>query len=481
MPVADLIVLFPILITGIAILILVLAVAWGHAHRPVAILTAVLLLLALGSIPSLIPLIPRQVTPLLIIDGYGLFMMVVILGTSLAVSVQSYDYWKGSIIRNGEFYVLVLSATLGAEILVTASHFASFFLGLELLSISLYGLVAYARMDHRALEAGIKYLILSTAASTFLLFGMALLFFDRGTLAFSDLPSIFLARKPSGGMMPAGLVMILIGIVFKLGLVPFHMWVPDVYEGAPVPATSFIATVSKGAVIGVFLRLFLQVDAFQDHALMTVLSGVAIGSMLWGNWSALLQENIKRLLAYSSIAHMGYLLVALIASGALAVEAVSYYLIAYIPSTLGAFGVVQALSRPGKDADSLEQYRGLLWKNPGMAMMFTIMMLSLAGIPLTAGFLAKFYVVTAGLTAQLWLLVFFFILNSVLGLFYYLRVIRLVISEPTAESGNASPPLTLPWSTVLPLGGMTVLVVWFGIYPDPVMHTLRYIGEQLTG
>lgn len=482
MSVTDLLVLSPILVTGLAILILVLVVAWGCAHRNIAIMAASSLLLALGAMPLAFSGIPRHLTPLLIIDGYGLFFMVLVLGGSLAVIVQGYDYWNDEQTRRrGEFYLFVLLAALGAEILVSVNHFASFLLGLELLSLSLYGLVAYARMAHRALEAGIKYLILSGVASAFVLFGMALLFFELGTLGFSGMQAVLLERALPGGTVLTGLVMILVGIVFKLGLVPFHMWVPDVYEGAPAPVTALIATVSKAAVVGLFLRLFLRLDAFHNPAMITILSGVAIGSMFWGNWSALFQENIKRLLAYSSIAHMGYLLVALLASGGWAVEAVGYYLVAYIPTTLGAFGVVQALSRPGHDADSLEQYRGLLWSNPLLAIIFTIMVLSLAGIPLTAGFLAKFYVVTAGLSAQLWLLLFFFIVNSVIGLFYYLRVIRIVLAESPAESIKSFPPRILSWSTVFTLGGLTVLVLWFGIYPEPVMQTLKQVGEQLAG
>jgi NADH-quinone oxidoreductase subunit N len=215
--------------------------------------------------------------------------------------------------------------------------------------------------------------------------------------------------------------------------------------------------------------------------MMAVLSGIAIASMFVGNWSALLQENIKRLLAYSSIAHMGYVMVAFLASGGLAVEAVGYYLVAYIPTMLGAFGVVQVLSRPGRDADSLEAYRGLLWRNPGLAIVFIIMMFSLAGIPFTAGFLGKFYIVTAGLTAQLWILIFFFVLNSVIGLFYYLRLIRTVISDLPTETADISPPIPLLWTTGVTLGSLTLLVVWLGIYPDPIMRTLQSVGEQLTG
>jgi NADH-quinone oxidoreductase subunit N len=477
----DLIVLTPILLTAVAVLILMLAVASGQSHRMVAMTTALSLVLKLGAIVFLIPFMPRQVTPLLLIDRYGLFFIGLIVGASLVVTMLGYAYWQESSRRLGELYILILLATLGAEVLVIVDHFASFFLGLELLSISLYALVAYTRTNRRALEAGIKYLILSAASSSFLVFGMAVLYFDLGTLAFPDLQSAVIERNQSGAWVLAGLVMILIGIAFKLGLAPFHIWTPDVYEGAPVLMTAFLATVSKGAVIGLFLRFFLQMESFHQDPMILLLSAMAVGSMFVGNWLALLQDNIKRLLAYSSIAHMGYLLVALLAGGALAAEAVGYYLIAYIPTLLGAFGVILALSGPGNDADSLEQYRGLLWRNPGLAAVLSIMMLSLAGIPLTAGFLAKFYVVTAGLTAQRWGLVLFFIVNSLIGLFYYLRVLRILISELPTESPVSPSPLISPWGTTLTLGSLVVFVVGFGIYPDPIMHILKDVGEHLTG
>ena len=214
----------------------------------------------------------------------------------------------------------------------------------------------------------------------------------------------------------AGLAMILVGVGFKLALAPFHMWTPDVYQGAPAPATAFLATVSKGAVFAVLLRYFAALGAAESGSLRAVLTLIAILSMFVGNLLALMQANVKRILAYSSIAHSGYLLVALLAARAYAPLAASYYLLAYFVTTLGAWGVVAALSTQEGDADSLEDYRGLAWRRPWLGGALTAMLLSLAGIPLTAGFIGKFYLLTAGVAGRMWLLVIMLVINSAIGL-----------------------------------------------------------------
>ena len=234
------------------------------------------------------------------------------------------------------------------------------------------------------------------------------------------------APHPAGVHGPpllAGLVMIISGLGFKLAVVPFHLWTPDVYEGAPAPVTAFIATVSKGAVFALVLRYFTRIDIHAHTALFLIITLIAVASMFAGNLLALLQTNVKRILAYSSISHLGYLLVTVLASGPTAVTAAAFYLAAYFITTLGAFGVVAVLSRPERDADRLEDYRGLVWRRPWLAGVFTAMLFSLAGIPLTAGFVGKFYVVAAGVGSALWLAVVALAINSVIGLFYYLRIV----------------------------------------------------------
>jgi NADH-quinone oxidoreductase subunit N len=266
--------------------------------------------------------------------------------------------------------------------------------------------------------------------------------------------------------------MIVAGIAFKLSLVPFHMWAPDVYEGAPAPVTGFIAVVSKGAVFALLLRYYLVADAYASPSALVMINAIAIASILGGNLLALLQNNVKRILAYSSIAHLGYLLVALLAGGAIATEAVSYYLVAYFVMTLGAFAIVTILSESGSEADvdALEDYRGLLWQRPWLAGIFTAMLFSLAGIPLTAGFMAKFYAVEAGISAAMWPAVYALVIGSIIGLFYYLRII-VVMSASMCEV-RARSPRAAHWAAYPALAILTLALIWLGVYPSPLISLI---------
>ena len=264
-------------------------------------------------------------------------------------------------------------------------------------------------------------------------------------------------------------ILISVGIGFKLAVVPFHMWVADVYEGAPAPVTAFIATVSKGAVFALLLRFFLPAEMLRGNAPGVFLAAIAVASMVAGNLLALFQDNVKRLLAYSSIAHMGYLLVAFLAGGPLRVTAVVFYLIAYFISSLGAFGVVTVLSGPERDADRLEDYRGLFFRRPWLAGAFTAMLLSLAGIPLTVGFIGKFTILAAGVGDFLWILVGTFVVTSAIGLFYYLRVLVALYSPLPTAAGVAAPPMP---AGVLALTILTALLLGLGIYPGPLLEAI---------
>jgi NADH-quinone oxidoreductase subunit N len=288
------------------------------------------------------------------------------------------------------------------------------------------------------------------------------------------------ARAASAGAhglpFTAGLAMIIIGLGFKLAVVPFHLWTPDVYEGAPAPVTAFVATVSKGAVFALVLRYFSVVDIHTHRPLFVIFTIIAIASMFTGNLLALLQSNVKRILAYSSISHLGYLLVTLLASGATAVTAAAFYLTAYFITTLGAFGVVTVLSEKDRDADSMDDYRGLAWRRPWLAGVFTAMLLSLAGIPLTAGFIGKFTVVAAGVGSALWLLVIILTVNSAIGLYYYLRII-VALYLRTGEEKATGPELSRTGSAVL--SGLTILLIWLGVYPGPVIELIKKTIQSL--
>src|SRR5258708_11916925 len=318
------------------------------------------------------------VEPLFVIDGFGTFITGLIVMSALAVSLLSYAYFEQREERKEEYYILLLLATLGAAMLVISKHFVSLFLGLEILSIALYSMIAYLRKRPRSDEAGIKYLILAAFSSAFLLFGMALVYTMTGSMDFTGIASYLSTVKELPLLMVAGLSMMIVGVGFKLGLVPFHMWTPDVYEGAPAPVTAFIATISKGGMVVLLVRFFTQIYGYQYPVLMLSFTIISIASMFVGNFLSIRQNNVKRILAYSSISHLGYLLVAFLAGGQLGVEAVSFYLVAYFLTNIGAFGIISILSDQDRDAERLEDYQGLMWRHPVISACFTPMLLSLA-------------------------------------------------------------------------------------------------------
>jgi NADH-quinone oxidoreductase subunit N len=479
---AELFALLPIILIAAASVVVMLAVAFRREHRLTFMLTLSGLALAFIAVFAVLPVAPVEVTPLLAIDQYALFYMGLIFAASFAVAALCYGYLQG---RDGvpdELYMLLLMASLGAAVLAASTHFASLFLGLELLSVALFAMVAYPRLQSQPLEAGIKYLILSGVSSSFLLFGMALVYAQSGSLDFAGITRALADAMNTGSVyLIAGSLMIVVGVGFKLSVAPFHMWTPDVFQGAPAPITGFLATVSKGAVFAVLLRYFVQANGYGVEPLLTVLGLIAAASMFVGNLLALLQNKVKRILAYSSIAHLGYLLVAFLAAGSFAVEAVSFYLLGYFVTTLGAFAVVTIMSRDdhATDADDLADYRGLFWRRPFVAGVFTAMLLSLAGIPLTAGFVAKFYALAAGVDAALWTLVVVLVITSVIGLFYYLRVIVVLYSAPAESPVADTRTPFFPFITGrIVIAVLAVLLLWMGVYPTPFIDLVNVIAAQ---
>lgn len=429
---------------------------------------------------------PWQVTPLLIVDSYSLLFSGIAILASLLIALMAYSYQASRGDHQDEFYLLLLLATLGGMTLAMSAHFASLILGLELLGVSLYAMISFPSRGLFSLEAGLKYLILSGVSSALILFGIALLYGAFGSLAFGDLN--FQQIEPGSDehwMTLAGSALLLAGMAFKLSLVPFHMWTPDVYEGAPAPTTAFLGTVSKACIFAVLLRLFINVDGFSDHTLMTGLYWLAVFSILIGNILALMQTSIKRLLAYSSTAQLGYLMVAFIAASALpgrelAVEAAVMFVIAYVLTTLGAFGVVTLMSVADAehDTDELSAYVGLFWRRPLLASFMTAMLLSLAGIPLTAGFIGKFYIFTTGVQNQLWSLLTILVVGSGIGLFYYLRVVYAMARPVDGDDGTATLntlPITGSWALLL----VTLVLIGLGVYPTPLVNWVSQMTQEL--
>lgn len=458
------------ILAGASILLLVV-IAVRRNHRLVYALAALALAAAFAASLAPTGLEPRIIGPLLVIDGFSLFYSALLNAAGLVAVLLSYAYLRPLREQMEEYYVLIVLAVLGAAILASARHFASLFLGLELLSVSLYTLIGYlVKSRDRSIEAGIKYLILAAASAGFLILGMALVYYETGQLEFSGIGDYFAKAETLSLFLITGLGLLIVGLGFKLALVPFHMWAPDVYEGAPAPVSAFVATVSKGGVVALLLRFYSEVDGYQFPSLFLLFSIFAIASMLGGNILALLQDNVKRILAYSSIAHLGYLIVAFLAGGTMAAGAATFYLVAYFITILGAFGVVAHLSDGEREAEQLEDYRSLFWRRPGIATVFTAVLLSLAGIPLTAGFIGKFYIAAAGAQEGLWTLLFILAASSVIGLYYYLRIIVAMFSpaeEPAPVKGQ------LFSGVGLLLVFLAAALVWLGIFPQAMMEMIN--------
>lgn len=465
----------PLILVGATAITLMLGIAWRRQHHVTVAVSVMGLGLALAAQIMAWRVVPLT-TPLLAFDGPAMLGGILVLASTLACAVLAHAYFETFQNAREEFYLLLLCSAAGGLVLVASRHLASLFLGLELLSMPLYGMLAYAFHERRSLEAGIKYLILSAAASAFLLFGMALLYAQTGELELSALMASMVRGSGAWGLAGAGLM--LAGLGFKLSVVPFHLWTPDVYEGGPGPAATFLATASKVAVFILMLRLVLSAPAFQGEWLHAVLWVLSLASMLVGNLLALTQSNLKRLLGYSSIAHFGYMLLVLVVADGLAAETGGVYLITYVPATLAAFGVVILVSSAteGRDAGALHYYRGLFWRRPYLTAVMTIAMLSLAGIPATAGFIGKFYLIALGVEAHQWWLVVGIIAGSAISLYYYLRVIvTLFLAEPGMYRRDASPDWAARAAGLVVLGA-AVLVIMLGLYPAPMIALAHAAG-----
>ena len=470
--------LAPMLALAAGIVGLMLLIAITRNHAATAQLTTLGFLIATAATELSSGAV--GVTPLLLVDDWARAVTVLVLLTGALATLLAYGYLEKIGEDREEWYLLLLLASLGAVTLAGARHVASFMLGLELLAVSLFGLIAYTRDSKRSLEAAIKYLVLSAAGSATLLFGFALVYAATGTMAFDALPrSLVSVAGEDLALATIGAGMVWVGVGFKLSLVPFHLWTADVYEGAPAPVTAFLATVSKGAVAAVAMRWLVAQPL--APTLVEALTVIAVATMLLGNLLALLAENLKRLLAYSSIAHFGYLLVPLIVGGETAREAVLVYLVGYFVMTLGCFGVITMLSASHADgeAEHLHDYRGLFWRRPYLTSVMTPMLLALAGIPLTLGFLAKFYVLAAGVDTRAWLLVAAVVLGSAIGLYYYLSVIiAMFLPHPETEFDR----VTLSERTVT--GGVALALLFaalfgLGTFPAGLLEVLQPAAAAL--
>lgn len=472
----------PILAVVMTILFVMLAIASRRSHFITGTISVIGLNVGLGILLvqmwgfGELQLTPAQMVvaseQLFVIDHFAQFNMMVVLVAALACCTLSYAYLSTLKDNKDELYLLMLLSTAGAMFMVSAQHMASFFMSLELLSVPLYGMLAYTFMRERSLESGLKYLVLSATASATLLMGMALIYAETGTLHFREISTVLPALFASP-LVIIGSALMIFAVAFKLSAAPFHAWTPDVYEGAPAPVATFLASVSKVAMMALVVRFLIGSELLALASVQLLLMVIAALSILVGNLLAVRQTNLKRLLGYSSVAHMGYVLIALVSIGAEAQRTASLYMAVYAMTSIGAFGVVTLMSSPYRasgEAGELIHYHGLFWRRPVLTAVMTIMMLSLAGIPLTAGFISKLFAVLAAVQGQQWFLAAMIIIGSAIGLYYYLRVMLTLFKRPKKFIEYDA-----TWHWGIGAGGImimavTLLVVYFGILPNSLIE-----------
>ena len=431
----------------------------------------------------------RQITALFTCDGYGLLYTSLILIIAITVSSLAYRWFVEEHLPHGLFYVILLFMTLGGITLVYASHLIALFIGIELLSIPFVGLIGYQYIQTHSLEAAVKYMILSAVASAFLLMGIAFYYATTGELTFSGLSYQLSTMSYPSNLLLMGVCLILVGIGFKLSLVPFQLWLPDVYQGAPTVVALLLSTVGKVALFCAIARLFLLAPIVNNETIRMILVMMAFLSILWGNLVALMQTSLKRLLAYSSIAHFGYLLIALISVQyqVLALETIGVYLIGYILANICILGVISLESHSNElqDHENEVDLSGLFWRRPILALTMGIGLLSLAGVPLTAGFVGRFLLVLLGVTAELWWLIAAVVIGSALGLYFYARLIINLYIRPTYRDDQLlnNPVIKLKWQDIktseLIIGLSALLILICGIYPKWLFNLVS-MAQYLT-
>ena len=406
-----------------------------------------------------------------IVDDFARFLKIVALISSVATLVVSAEFLADPSRRIFEYAILILLSTLGMMVLISAGDLIVLYLGLELMSLALYVVAACNRDDVKSTEAGLKYFVLSALASGMLLYGASLIYGFTGTVSFAGIAAV--AKVGNIGLL-FGLVFLLAGLCFKVSAVPFHMWTPDVYEGAPTPVTTFFASAPKVAAMAVFVRAAMTAFPGITTEWRQIIVFVSIASMALGAFGAIGQKNIKRLLAYSSIGHMGYALVGLAAGTAEGAQGVLVYLAIYVAMTLGSFTVVLAIKRNGKAFEEISDFAGLSRTNPLLAFFFAMFLFSLAGVPPLAGFFAKFYVFVAAIKSGLFTLAVIGVLTSVVGAFYYLSIVKVMyFDEPLPKLD----PVRVELGTVVAFTGLFNIL--FFIYPGPLVSVASAAAKSL--
>jgi NADH-quinone oxidoreductase subunit N len=404
---------------------------------------------------------------MLIIDGFASFFRFLVIGVGLLAILSSTEYLSREHANGGEYYALILFSIVGQCIMVTADELIMIFIGLEISSIASYVLAGYLRDDPRNNEAALKYFLLGSFATAFLLYGVAWIYGLTGSTNLDHIRSALMTSAPPLALAGAAAALIFVGVGFKISAAPFQIWAPDVYQGAPAPVSGFLSVGPKAAAFAILLRIFLTAFGPIATNWEPVIWACALATMIVGNFAALQQSNVKRMLAYSSIAHAGYVLVAVTANSGTGAAAAMFYLAAYAFTNLGAFAVVTYFSRKGEKYVAIEDFAGLSQRQPAMAAMLTIFLLSLIGVPLTGGFFGKFYIFKAALDAHLVWLTVLGLLNSAVAAYYYLRILVVMYMKDPGDSVENLEPAGIGLKLAVYGSALGTLVL--GIFPDWVL------------
>jgi len=465
-PLPDLLPALPeMFLVGAALALLMVGAFRGEGStRLVSWLTVAVLLVDIGLVIATGTERRVALNGLFITDGFAAFMKILVLIGSAASVVMAMAYNEREKIARFEFPVLILLATTGMLMMISADDLISLYIGLELQSLALYVVAAFKRDTATSSEAGLKYFVLGALSSGMLLYGCSLIYGFSGTTSFEQLTASFAGGEYSIGII-VGIVFVSVGLAFKCSAVPFHMWTPDVYEGAPTPVTAFFSVAPKIAAIALFIRFLVEPFGGLTTEWRQIIQFIAVASMLLGAFAAINQRNVKRLMAYSSIGHVGYALIGLAAGTEKGILGVLAYMAIYLVMNLGTFAVILCMRRDGKMIEAISELAGLSRTQPALALALAIFMFSMAGIPPLAGFISKLYVFMAAIDAGLYTLAVIGVVTSVVGAFYYLRIVKLMyFDEPT---GAFDQPIGLEMRGVLVVSAALVLL--FFLFPDPLL------------
>lgn len=476
---ADLSLVAPELLLAIgAMALLMLGVFTGdRSLRTISWITVGLFVGALGLLLNQATGPVSAFNGLFVVDAFARFLKIIVLVGAAASLILAVPYLENEKIARFEYPIIIALATLGMLMMLSANSFLSLYIGLELQSLCLYILAAYQRDSSKSTEAGLKYFVLGALSSGLLLYGISLVYGFTGSTTFPALQIVLASGESSIGLL-FGMVFILAGLAFKVSAVPFHMWTPDVYEGSPTPVTAFFAAAPKVAAMGLFLRVMMDAFPALIDQWQQVITFISIGSMLLGAVAAIVQTNIKRLLAYSSIGHVGYALVGLAAGTQEGIRGVLVYMAIYLLMTLGAFLCVLAMRRDGQQVEDIEELSGLSQTQPRLALCLAILMFSLAGIPLLAGFFGKLYIFIAAIDAKLYTLSTIGVLASVVSAFYYLRIIKVMYFD--TPRGSFSPYGDIATSSILAVSAVLCSPVSF-FYIAPLLNAAEVAAKSLVG